>query len=215
MTPGGSSHSERLTALKRQKAATAAVLAGIVFGMIGLSFAAVPLYRIFCSVTGYAGTTQRAAASPKGDVAAAVVTVRFDATTSPDLDWDFQPEQTAVEVHPGETKVATYRAVNHSSLPLTGTATYNVTPYKAGVYFNKVQCFCFTKQHLKPGESADLSVAFFVDPDILSDPATSDVKTITLSYSMFRAKDDETQGAAAKPLVQRRDDATTQPSSVN
>ena len=204
---------DQRSVMRRQKAATAALLAGIVFAMIGASFAAVPLYRIFCSATGYGGTTQRAAA-PQGDIAAALVTVRFDATTSPDLDWEFVPEETAVEVHPGETKVATYRAVNRSREALTGTATYNVTPYKAGVYFNKVQCFCFTKQHLKPGESAELSVAFFVDPDILSDPSTSDVKTITLSYSMFRAKD-EASPALAKPLAQRRDSGPSQPSSVN
>jgi len=192
---------DKPSVMRRQKAATAALLAGVVFAMIGASFAAVPLYRIFCSATGYGGTTQRAAA-PQGDIAAALVTVRFDATTSPDLDWEFVPEETAVEVHPGETKVATYRAVNRSREALTG------------VYFNKVQCFCFTKQHLKPGESAELSVAFFVDPDILSDPSTSDVKTITLSYSMFRAKD-EASPALAKPLAQRRDSGPSQPSSVN
>ena len=204
---------DKPSVMRRQKAATAALLAGVVFAMIGASFAAVPLYRIFCSATGYGGTTQRAAAA-QGDIAAPLVTVRFDATTSPDLDWEFVPEETAVEVHPGETKVATYRAVNRSREALTGTATYNVTPYKAGVYFNKVQCFCFTKQHLKPGESAELSVAFFVDPDILSDPSTSDVKTITLSYSMFRANDDAPP-APAKPLAQRRDGGPSPSSSVN
>src|SRR5262249_37611569 len=157
-----------------RKAGTAAILGGIVCAMIGLSFAAVPLYRVFCAATGYGGTTQRAEAAPKPETGAdlPLVTVRFDATTSPDLDWEFRPLQAEVQVRPGDQQVIAYRAVNKSKEPLTGTATYNVTPYKAGIYFNKVQCFCFTKQHLEPGESADLGVAFFVDPDLVSDPAT-------------------------------------------
>jgi cytochrome c oxidase assembly protein subunit 11 len=206
--------------LKSRKAGTAAILAGIVCAMIGLSFAAVPLYRIFCSATGYGGTTQRAEVTPKtGGAALPLITVRFDATTSPDLDWEFRPLQTAVEVRPGDQQVVAYRAVNKSKEPLTGTATYNVTPYKAGIYFDKVQCFCFTKQHLEPGESADLSVAFFVDPDLLTDPSTKDVGTITLSYTMFRAKDDGAPAdGAAKPVAQQQPapaSGTTPSSSVN
>jgi cytochrome c oxidase assembly protein subunit 11 len=201
--------------LRQQKAATAAILAGIVFAMVGASFAAVPLYRIFCGATGYAGTTQRAAAPSASaaapGAAASLVTVRFDANTALDLDWDFRPEQLSVSLRPGDVQVVAFRAVNHSKEPVTGTATFNVTPYKAGIYFNKVQCFCFTKQQLNPGESADLTVSFFVDPDILTDPSTADVKTITLSYSMFRAKDDG-QPDTAKPVAQRRD---PQSSSVN
>jgi cytochrome c oxidase assembly protein subunit 11 len=207
-------------ALQHRKAATAAILGGIVCAMVGLSFAAVPLYRIFCAATGYGGTTQRAAVAAKPDqpgAALPLITVRFDATTAPDLDWEFRPLQNSVEVRPGDEQVVAYRAVNKSGQPLTGTATYNVTPYKAGLYFNKVQCFCFTKQHLAPGESADLAVSFFVDPDIASDPSTADVRTITLSYSMFHAKDDIPP--APQPLAQRQDPAppagAAQPSSVN
>jgi cytochrome c oxidase assembly protein subunit 11 len=176
---------------RHRNLATVAMLLGIVFGMLGMSFAAVPLYRIFCAATGYGGTTQRAESAPGGAATGgALLTVRFDATTAPDLGWEFRPLQNSVEVHPGEQQIVAYRAVNRTAEAVTGTATYNVTPYKAAIYFDKVQCFCFTKQRLEPGESADLTVAFFVDPDILTDPATKDVHTITLSYTMFHAKDD-------------------------
>ena len=192
-------------ALQRRKAGTAAILLGIAFAMVGASFAAVPLYRIFCSETGYAGTTQRAEASPGADATDALVTVRFDANTAPDLGWEFRPEQNSVAVHPGAQTLIKYHAVNKTKEPLTGTATFNVTPYKAGIYFNKIQCFCFTKQHLAPGESADLAVSFFVDPDILTDPDTRDVQTITLSYTMFRAKEDgQPDTTAGTPDAQRR-----------
>jgi cytochrome c oxidase assembly protein subunit 11 len=184
--------------------------------MIGVSFASVPLYRLFCEATGYNGTTQRATAAPRDSVDDARITVRFDAETAADLGWEFRPLQASVEVRPGEERVVAYRAVNKTSAPMTATATFNVTPYKAGIYFNKLQCFCFTKQHLGPGESADLSVSFFVDADMLKDPNTRDVDTITLSYTMFRAKDD---APSSKPLAQRREDAPAsgapQPPTVN
>jgi cytochrome c oxidase assembly protein subunit 11 len=188
--------------LQNRKAGTAMILAGIVFAMIGASFASVPLYRIFCEATGYAGTTQRSDAAPK-TASKALVTVRFDASTATDLDWEFQPRQSEVTLHPGEERTIAYRAVNHSKEPVTGTATFNVTPFKAGIYFNKIQCFCFTEQHLAPGESADLAVQFFVDPDILTDPDTRDVDTITLSYTMFRAKNQpvaSNAGTAPNPV---------------
>ena len=111
----------------------------------------------------------------------------FDAQTAPDLGWEFRPLQRTVTVHPGEERQIFYRAVNKTSAPTTGFATFNVTPAKAGIYFDKLQCFCFAEQHLAAGESADMGVVFFVDPDILTDPNTSDVRTITLSYTMFRA----------------------------
>jgi cytochrome c oxidase assembly protein subunit 11 len=188
--------------LQNRKAGTAMILAGIVFAMIGASFASVPLYRIFCEATGYAGTTQRSDAAPK-TASKALVTVRFDASTATDLDWEFQPRQSEVTLHPGEERTIAYRAVNRSKEPVTGTATFNVTPFKAGIYFNKIQCFCFTEQHLAPGESADLAVQFFVDPDILTDPDTRDVDTITLSYTMFRAKNQpvaSNAGTAPNPV---------------
>jgi cytochrome c oxidase assembly protein subunit 11 len=153
--------------------------------MVGLSFASVPLYQLFCQATGLGGTTQRAVAIPER-AAAALLTIRFDSETAPDLGWEFRPLQGNVTVHPGEQRQIFYRAVNKTAAPVTGSATYNVTPAKAGIYFDKLQCFCFSEQHLAAGESADMGVAFFVDPDILTDPNTSDVRTITLSYTMFR-----------------------------
>jgi cytochrome c oxidase assembly protein subunit 11 len=193
--------------------ATVLVVVGIVAGMTGLSFAAVPLYRLFCQATGYGGTTQRAEALP-GRVAAGTITVRFDTSTAPDLGWEFRPLQREVVVHPGEEKIVAFRAVNKTPRPITGTATFNVTPLKTGIYFNKIQCFCFTEQHLDPGESVDMPVSFFVDPAILDDPNTSDVTTITLSYTMFHAKDDgRTASPAGKPVAARASDAP--PSRVN
>lgn len=182
----------------RRNGTTVLLLGAVVVGMVGLSFASVPLYRMFCQATGFGGTTQRATAAPK-EVAAALVTVRFDADTATDLGWDFYPLERQVKVHPGEQREVFFRAVNRSAEPVTGSATYNVTPTKSGIYFDKLQCFCFTEQHLAPGERKDMGVVFFVDPDILRDPSTRDVQTITLSYTMFRKHGDEAPSAAAEP----------------
>jgi cytochrome c oxidase assembly protein subunit 11 len=176
------------------------LLASVVVGMVGLSFASVPLYRLFCQATGVGGTTQRATTAPS-KAGAASITIRFDAETAPDLGWEFQPLQRTLTVHPGEEKKAFYRAINKTAGPVTGTATYNVTPAKAGIYFDKLQCFCFDQQHLAAGERADMAVVFFVDPDILSDPNTSDVRTITLSYTMFRAHQSARPTASAAPAA--------------
>jgi len=187
---------------RRSNSGTVIALLAVVGVMGGLVAASVPLYRLFCAATGYGGTTQRANAAPADEVRGRLITVRFDAETAPDLPWSFRPVQLQVRVHPGEQKLAVFRAVNRSPEPITGTASYNVTPNKAGLYFDKLQCFCFSKQHLDPGQSADLTVSFFVDPDIVKDPNTTDVDTITLSYTMFRAKDDGTPSAsAARPAA--------------
>src|SRR5216683_438513 len=180
----------------RRNGTTVALLAAVVCGMVGLSFASVPLYRLFCQATGFGGTTQRAAAAPQ-EVADAVVTVRFDAETAPDLGWEFHPLKREVRVHPGEQREVFFRAVNRGAEAVTGTATYNVTPTKAGIYFDKLQCFCFTEQLLAPGESRDMGVVFFVDPDVLRDPGTSELRTITLSYTMFRSPDSGAPSASA------------------
>jgi len=180
-------------AARRRNAATAGLLVSVVAAMLGLTAASVPLYRLFCQATGLGGTTQRASAGPDREVAGRLITVRFDANTAPELGWEFKPVQSSVTVHPGEEKVIAYRAKNLTREPVTGTATFNVTPAKTGIYFDKLQCFCFTRQHLDPGQSAELSVKFFVDPDIASDPNTRDVDTITLSYTMFRAPSDATE----------------------
>ena len=188
--------------MRRRNGTTVTLLAAVVCGMVGLSFASVPLYRLFCQATGFGGTTQRAASAP-GPVAGTVVTVRFDAATAPELGWEFRPLETAVKVHLGEQREVFFRATNRSSETVTGTATYNVTPTKTGIYFDKLQCFCFNAQQLGPGESRDMGVVFFVDPDLLTDPGTSDVRTITLSYTMFRAPQSESPAekpnAAANP----------------
>ena len=170
---------------QRSKGTTVVLLLSVVAGMIGLSFASVPLYSLFCRATGWGGTTQRATAAPN-EVADAFVTIRFDAETAPDLGWEFRPLTHQIRVRPGEPHEVFYRATNRGSEPVTGTATYNVTPTKSGIYFDKLQCFCFNEQRLGPGESRDMGVVFFVDPDLLKDAGTRDVRTITLSYTMFR-----------------------------
>ena len=180
----------------RRNGVTVLLLAAVVAGMVGLSFASVPLYRMFCAATGFGGTTQRATAAPK-EVAAGVVTVRFDAETATGLGWDFFPLVRQVQVHPGEQREVFFRAVNRSPEAVSGSATYNVTPAKTGIYFDKLQCFCFTEQRLASGESKDMGVVFFVDPDMLRDRETRDVHVITLSYTMFRAPDTAAPSAAA------------------
>ncbi len=186
---------------RRRNRITVLALLGIIGVMVGLDVAAVPLYRLFCSVTGYNGTTQRADEAPATEVKDRLITVRFDANIAGDLGWTFTPPP-PVQVHPGEERTVSYRAVNTSREAVTGTATHNVTPAKVGLYFDKIQCFCFTRQHLDPGESKELSVSFFVDPDIATDPNTRDVDTITLSYTMFRAEQQSSERKdAARPSV--------------
>ena len=136
-----------MIARRRRNGTTVLLLVSVVVGMVGLSFASVPLYRLFCQATGVGGTTQRATAAPS-KAAAAAITIRFDAETAPDLDWEFRPLQSTLTVHPGDEQKIFYRAVNRTDEPVTGTATYNVTPAKAGIYFDKLQCFCFSEQHL-------------------------------------------------------------------
>ena len=173
-------------------------LFAVVTAMIGLTFASVPLYRVFCAATGFGGTTQRAAAAPER-IAKTLVTVDFDAQTAPGLDWEFRLLTTRLEVHPGAQNEVFFRAVNRSAAPVTARAVYNVTPTKVGIYFDKLQCFCFSNQTLRPGQSVDMGVTFFVDPDLLTDPDTSEIRWITLSYTMFRAAEHPGPTAAAAP----------------
>lgn len=181
---------------RRRNGVTVLLLVAVVSGMVGLSFASVPLYRLFCGATGFGGTTQRAQAAPK-QTAAGLVTVRFNADVAPGLDWEFHPLKDEVEVHPGEQNQVFFRAVNRTTAPVTARAVYNVTPTKAGIYFDKLQCFCFSNQTLAPGQSVDMGVVFFVDPDLLTDPNTSEVRSITLSYTMFRAPDTASPSASS------------------
>lgn len=170
--------------LKRKNRRALAGVALAVVCMVGLSFAAVPLYRLFCQVTGFAGTTQRAAQST-GVVLDREVTVLFDSNVAPGLDWTFRPEQRGIDVKIGQDALVSFFARNDAARPTAGTALFNVTPLKAGKYFNKVQCFCFGEQVLKPGEEVPMPVTFFVDPAMADDPEMDDVKTITLSYTFF------------------------------
>ncbi len=159
-------------------------MAGVAMGMTGVSFAAVPLYRIFCQVTGFGGTTMKAEGPAPGAVAGEVG-VRFDANIDPALPWKFEPEQTTIRIHPGARTVVNYLATNYTARKTAGTATFNVTPAQAGQYFSKIECFCFTEQALKPGESVKMPVVFFVDPKLLTDPATRHIDEITLSYTFY------------------------------
>jgi cytochrome c oxidase assembly protein subunit 11 len=171
----------------KRNARTALLLSCVFAGMVGLSFAAVPLYQLFCQVTGFGGTTQVAEVAP--DAVEQTMKVRFNADRSPDLPWAFQPKQVEVEVKVGERAMAYYTAENLSDQPVSGTATFNVTPLKAGKYFSKIACFCFTEQTLQPGERVEMPVDYFVDPAILDDPNLADVTTITLSYTFFPMPD--------------------------
>ena len=170
-------------AASNRKVATRAVVFAVV--MLALAFAAVPLYRAFCQATGFGGTTQRAVVAPGAQVAVGSIGVRFDANINPQLPWRFEPEQETVRIQPGARTTIYFDATNLSARTTTGQAVFNVTPEQAGPYFSKIQCFCFTEQTLKPGEKARMPVVFFVDPKLRTDPATSDIDEITLSYTFY------------------------------
>ena len=162
----------------------ALLFATLVVAMVGLAYASVPLYRMFCQATGFGGTTQRAESAPEKTVDRRM-TIRFDANTAPSLPWIFEPVQRSLGVKVGEENFAYYRATNTSDHTIAGTAVFNVTPDTAGAYFNKIQCFCFTEQTLKPGQTIELPVSFFVDPAIVDDHGMDNVATITLSYTFY------------------------------
>jgi len=201
MTEHGESNSNRRSGTANNWLAFR--LLTIVVVMVGLSFAAVPLYRLFCQVTGYAGTTQRAEA-PSAAISEREISIRFDANTDTDLGWSFQPVQNRIDVKIGDNRLAFYKAVNTTGRAVTGTATFNVTPEIAGAYFNKVDCFCFTEQTLAAGQEADMPVSFFVDPAILDDPEARAIEEITLSYTFFKVETDAEAASAEKD-----DDAAT------
>jgi cytochrome c oxidase assembly protein subunit 11 len=164
-------------------------------GMVGMAYAAVPLYQLFCQVTGYGGTTQRVE-QYSDRVLDRAITVRFDANVSGALPWEFAPMQRDVTMKIGETIMVSYEATNGFGTPSSGRATFNVTPQIAGAYFNKMECFCFTDTTLQPGEALDMPVVFYVDPDIVDQPELKDIRTITLSYTFFPT-DGEPAAAAA------------------
>jgi cytochrome c oxidase assembly protein subunit 11 len=176
----------------------AGVVVAVIVGMVGMSFAAIPLYRLFCAATGYGGTPSIGLAAAPGS-SGQTIRVRFNADTNPGLPWIFGPDQTEVSLNLGDEQVAFYHATNRSSRPVTGMALYNVTPEKAGKYFHKTACFCFNQQTLSGNQSMEFPVSFWVDPAIRSDPNTADVKVITLSYTFFHSLEDAAKsGALAK-----------------
>jgi cytochrome c oxidase assembly protein subunit 11 len=174
----------------------AVLCAAVGAGMLGLAYASVPLYQLFCQVTGFGGTTQRAE-RPAATILERTMTVRFDANIGDGLPWEFAPLSEPQTLQIGENGLAFYRVTNRSDRPIVGTATYNVTPEQAGVFFNKLACFCFTEQRLEPGESLDMPVSYFVDPEIVKDADASRLNTITLSYTFYEVKKPAAAAAAA------------------
>jgi cytochrome c oxidase assembly protein subunit 11 len=194
----------RHAALQRRNRRAAIGIATVAASMAGLSFAAVPLYDLFCRVTGYNGTVQTGAAAPGATDRS--IQVRFAGQTDRNLPWAFQPEQASMTVRLGEEGMAFYSAQNRAATPVTGVSVYNVTPEKVGRYFHKVACFCFDEQTLTPGQRVDMPVSFWVDPRIAEDPNTRDVTTITLSYTFYRTIEDAQRAgalASAGPHVGR------------
>jgi cytochrome c oxidase assembly protein subunit 11 len=200
---------------RRRDRTVALACAAFAAGMVGMAYAAVPLYNWFCRTTGFAGTPQIATAAP-GHVLDRKVAVRFDANTTGGLPWRFEPEATTIELRLGEVVTVNYRVVNESARESVGQAAFNVFPPTAGAYFTKINCFCFTEQRLKAGEARDMPVVFFVDPALVKDTELDDLNTITLSYTMYPVRqgegDRERQGAAVEPRPGKTaaDERTTQ-----
>ena len=180
-------------------AKTGFLAAAVAVSMVGVGFATVPLYRIFCQVTGFGGTTMRVDAAQAATVAATnkTIVIRFDANHRSDLPWDFKPEWPTDTVSIGAKDMSIFLAKNLSNETVTGTASFNVTPELAGQYFNKIQCFCFSEQTLKPGEQVRMPVVYYVDPKIMSDPNTKDIQEITLSYTFYPVEKPNTVDPAA------------------
>lgn len=179
---------DTIEAQQRQHRKVALLLSALVVGMVGMAYAAVPLYDLFCRVTGYGGTTNTADFAPVS-VIDRTMTIRFDSNINRGLAWEFKPVELSQEIKVGESGLAFYQARNLTDETLVGTATYNVTPQSAGYYFNKIDCFCFTEQVLHPGETVDMPVTYFVDPEIEDDKNLDHVTTITLSYTFYPKRD--------------------------
>ena len=198
------------------KRRTAIIAACVAAAMIGLAYASVPLYRVFCQVTGFGGTTGRSAAAALPDatvlrgLAGRTINVRFDANVSPDMPWRFAPRANQVSVKIGEKRLAFFTATSMSAVATTGRAGFNVSPDTAGKYFRKIECFCFTEQTLKAGETVDMPVTFFIDPAILDDPDAKKIDAITLSYTFFPV-----DNPAAKPVSRDKNDAASAAGATN
>jgi cytochrome c oxidase assembly protein subunit 11 len=184
----------------RRDAMIAASCGVLVAAMVGASFAAIPLYNMFCRATGFAGTTQVSRIAPKHTLARELI-IRFDSNVMPGLPWQFIPEQNSIKLHIGEVATVHYKVINEAARTITAQASYNVTPTTVGAYFDKINCFCFTQQTMKPGETREMTVVFYVDPSIMKDRDQDPLNTITLSYTFYRLPD------AERPVA----DATTKP----
>jgi cytochrome c oxidase assembly protein subunit 11 len=190
--------------VERSNRRMAIACVGFFAGMVGMAYAAVPLYDMFCRVTGYGGTTQRVEQYSQ-TVLDKDVKVRFDANVTGGLGWDFKPVQREITIKIGETTQIAYEATNITSQPLSGRASFNVTPQIAGAYFMKVECFCFTDTELKPGETMEMPVVFYVDPDIVNVTELKNINTITLSYTFFPLTEERPQASAAAKTIRNND----------
>ena len=183
---------------RRRDLAVASACGAFAAAMVGAAYAAVPFYNWFCRATGFQGTTQVATSAPK-NVLERTIDVRFDANVDSSLPWRFEPDQTSIEVKIGQVVTIGYTVVNESARPTVGEASYNVAPPTAGAYFSKINCFCFTEQRLAPGEKRDMTVVFFVDPELVKDHDQDGLNTITLSYTMHAARQAEPSRAETNP----------------
>ena len=187
--------------MKSGRLGTAVLIVGVLSVAVSLVVFSVPLYSMFCKVTGYAGTPRKVAGGSM-ETTGQLVTVRFDSSVMHGMPWKFAPDQISLQVHLGETTLATFTAENPTSEQITGTASFNVTPAKAGPYVDKIACFCFSEQTLEAGQKVVMPVSFFIDPKIAEDPNTSDIKTITLSYTFFKSRQ---QGTVVAGALERRE----------
>lgn len=198
----------------RRNSVVAVACLSLSIGMVGLSYAAVPLYQIFCQVTGYGGTPQIATA-PSNNVIDTTLTMRFDANVDGTLGgWKFKPETPTLDIRYGENKLAYYVSTNTTDKPMTGTASFNVTPEIAGVYFNKIECFCFTEQTLQPGETVRMPVSFYVDPEMLKDKDAAHISQLTLSYTFHELGKDADETNASSAPEKRADVQIDEPVSI-
>ena len=197
MTPEANNKLPQRRATRRDML-TAFVCGGVVATMVGASFAAVPFYNWFCRTTGYAGTTQRAHAAP-AQTNERTITVYFDSNIAAGLPWSFEPERRTIDVKLGEVVAVYYKVVNEAARVTTGQAAYNVNPPTTGIYFEKINCFCFTEQTLRPGEKRDMAVVFYVDPKLAADSEQDGTNMITLSYTFYPVKEPEQPVAVSTP----------------
>jgi cytochrome c oxidase assembly protein subunit 11 len=192
----------RTLGIRRRDVAVAAACGVFVAAMVGAAYAAVPLYNWFCRTTGFAGTPQIASAAP-GQVLDRKITVRFDANVLGGLPWRFAPEQSSIEVRVGDVVTVNYTVVNEAARETVGIASYNVSPPTVGAYFSKINCFCFTDQRLRAGEKREMTVVFFVDPELVKDSEQDDLNTITLSYTMYPVRQPEPPRGEGTPTAGR------------